>query len=221
MTLKRNSCRVATGIVLCLWMIGTPGSASDGPDAEAGLKKLLEGNQRYVANAMTRPDQSLERRTELVKGQNPFAIILCCSDSRVPPEIVFDQGLGDLFIVRTAGNVFDNIALGSLEYAAEHLHVPLLVVLGHAKCGAVSATVAGGHAPGHIFSVVEAISPAVLQTKGKPGDPIDNAVVANTRMCAERLRESEPIIGELVKQGKLKVVAARYDLESGRVDVLP
>ena len=112
---------------------------------------------------MKRPNQGVERRKELVEGQHPFAIILCCSDSRVPPEVIFDQGLGDLFIVRTAGNVFDNIALGSIEYAVEHLEVPLLVVLGHGQCGAVTATVEGGHAPGHISNVVEAIQPAVVK----------------------------------------------------------
>ena len=194
--------------------------AADELNADQSLKRLLDGNQRYVTGAVTRPDQSMERRQELVKGQKPFAIILCCSDSRVPPEIVFDQGLGDLFIVRTAGNVFDNIALGSLEYAAEHLKVPLLVVLGHAKCGAVSATVQGGHAPGHIFSVVEAISPAVEKAKEQQGDTLNNAVRINASMIAERLRSSEPIIAERVKKGELKIVAARYDLETGAVELI-
>lgn len=189
--------------------------------AAESLAKLIEGNQRYVANAMARPDQNFERRQEIIKGQHPFAIILCCSDSRVPPEIIFDQGLGDLFIVRTAGNIFDDIALGSLEYAVEHLHVPLLVVLGHSQCGAVSATVAGGHAPGHIGNLVEAITPAVEQAKSQPGDLLDNSVRVNAALAAEHLKASEPIIGEQVRQGRLVVVAAYYDLDSGLVEVLP
>ena len=205
-------------IMILLTAIGL--QSAEIPSSEEGLKRLVEGNKRYVNNAMTRPDQSVERRSELVKGQQPFAIILSCSDSRVPPEILFDQGIGNLFVIRTAGNVFDNIALGSIEYAAEHLKVPLLVVLGHEKCGAVTATVEGGHAPGHIFSIVEAIHPSVEKAKSRSGDVIDGAVRINAIMCAERLQASEPILSELVKSGKLKIVPARYNLSTGEVEFL-
>jgi carbonic anhydrase len=138
----------------------------------------------------------------------------------VGPEVVFDQGLGDLFVVRNAGNVLDDHTIGSIEYAVEHLHAPLIVVLGHSKCGAVSAAIAGGHAPGHIASVVEAIEPAVEETKNQPGDKVDNTVQANARRVAAVLNRVEPILSEAVKDGKLKVVAARYDLDTGRVELL-
>ena len=121
--------------------------AADAVTGDQALQRLVEGNQRSVAGAWTHPHQSLERRAGLTKGQAPFAVILACADSRVSPEVLFDQGLGDLFVIRVAGNVIDNLGLGSLEYAAEHLHTPLIVVLGHTQCGAVQAAVAGSHAP--------------------------------------------------------------------------
>jgi len=194
--------------------------AGDLPDGDQALQKLLAGNQRYVTNGMLHPDQSLERRAALTKGQEPFAIILTCADSRVSPELVFDQGLGDLFVLRNAGNVLDDQTIGSMEYAVEHLHTPLIVVMGHEKCGAVSAAVAGGEVPGHLRSVVEALEPAIEQTKGQAGDPVDNAVRANAQRVAGILTHVEPILGEAVKAGKLKVVAARYDLDSGQVEIL-
>jgi carbonic anhydrase len=190
------------------------------PAGDQALQRLVEGNQRYVANELKHPDQTAERRADLVKGQSPFAIVLTCADSRVAPEIIFDQGLGDLFVLRNAGNILDDHTLGSIEYAVEHLHVNLIIVLGHEQCGAVSAAAAGGHAPGHIRSVVEALEPAVEQAKDQPGDKIDNSVRANARRMAEIITRVEPILNEAVKAGKLKVVSARYDLKSGQVDLL-
>lgn len=125
------------------------------------MQKLIDGNKRYVEGKFIHPNQSAERRMELSKDQNPFAVILSCSDSRVPPEIIFDQGIGDLFIIRVAGNIISNEVLGSIEYAVEHLDVGLVVVLGHERCGVVSAAVAGGEVHKHISSLVEAILPAV------------------------------------------------------------
>jgi carbonic anhydrase len=187
---------------------------------DEALAQLMAGNKRYVAAQAEHPRQNADRRAELSGGQNPFAIILGCSDSRVAPEVLFDQGLGDLFIIRVAGNIVDDVVLGSIEYSAEHLHTPLMVVLGHSKCGAVTATAAGGELEGHLPSLAEAIQPAVERAKAQDGDLVVNAIRENALMVADQLRSSQPIMAELVKTGKLKVVAARYDLDSGQVDLL-
>lgn len=187
---------------------------------EQALQRLLEGNKRYVSGTPTHPDQDSARRTELLKGQTPFAIVLTCSDSRVPPELYFDQGLGDIFVIRNAGNVLDDHVIGSIEYAVEHLHVPLIIVVGHEKCGAVSAAVAGGEVPGHIRSIVESIAPSVEKVKDQPGDQVDNVVRANAQRAAEILTHVEPIISEAVQSGKVRIVAARYDLGSGQIEIL-
>ncbi len=134
---------------------------------DQALQTLLDGNKRFAAGRQLHPNQGKERRDEVAKGQKPFAIIVGCSDSRIPPEILFDQGIGDLFIIRLAGNIVDDMALGSIEYAADHLGSRLVVVLGHSKCGAVTATAQGGEAHGHIGSIVKAIAPAVDRAKGK------------------------------------------------------
>lgn len=190
------------------------------PGGEEALKRLVEGNARFVAGAAKHPDQTTQRRAELAQGQAPFAIVLTCSDSRVPPELFLDQGLGDLFVIRNAGNILDDHVIGSMEYAVEHLHVPLVLVIGHEKCGAVSAAASGGEVPGHIRSVVEALEPAVELAKDKPGDKVDNAVRANAQRVAEILGRVEPILKEAVGQGHLLIVPARYDLATGRLDLL-
>lgn len=187
---------------------------------DAALKKLMDGNRRYIQQKRTFPDQSRSRILELAKGQHPFAIVLGCSDSRVAPEILFDQGLGDLFEIRVAGNVLDNVVLGSIEYAAAELGVPLLVVLGHERCGAVKAALDGKPVPGHIGSLVAAIKPAVYATKGQPGDAWDNAVRAHVKMSVNKLKALSPILAKAVKAGTLKVVGARYDIDSGEVEVI-
>ena len=146
---------------------------------------------------------------------------MSCADSRVPPELIFDQGLGDLFIIRVAGNVVSDTELGSLEYGAEHLHVPLLVVLGHQHCGAVTAAVEGGEAEGHIAALVNLLRPAVEKTQGMPGDHVENAVKANVEMVVKQLRSSTPVLAKLVSEGKLKVVGAVYSLDTGKVTWLP
>ncbi len=188
--------------------------------AEEALRRLIEGNQRYVAGTPSHPDQTNQRRAELAGGQTPFAVVLTCSDSRVAPELFFDQGLGDLFVIRNAGNVLDDHVLGTMEYAVEHLHVGLIVVVGHAKCGAVSAAVAGGEVPGHIRSLVESIEPALEEAKNEPGDKVDNGVRANALRTAGILPRVEPILKAAAQAGKLTVVAARYDLASGQVEIL-
>jgi carbonic anhydrase len=193
-------------------------------DSTSALRELLEGNARYVAARMTHPDLTAERRAEVAAAQYPFAVIFGCSDSRVPAEIVFDQGLGDLFVVRVAGPVLDDAVLGSLEFAALELHVPLILVLGHERCGAVTAALAAvdqGTTPsGHITHLVDAITPAVKRARGRPGDALDNAVRANVELVVEKLRTSRQVLAAQVSSGTLRIVGARYDLESGRVDVI-
>ena len=169
-----------------------------GPPADEALAKLMAGNQRYVQHHQQRPNQSMARRKELGNGQHPFAVILGCADSRVAPELLFDQGLGDLFVIRVAGNIVDDEILGSIEYAVEHLGTKLIMVLGHEKCGAVSAAVEGGIAPGHIQAVVAAILPSVEASGKEPGDKVHNCVIANARRVAQQVRESEPVLRESV-----------------------
>lgn len=190
-------------------------------DSGGALAQLKAGNARFVSGNLSHPHQSSARRTKLVEGQHPFAIILGCADSRTAPEVVFDQGLGDLFVVRTAGNVVDDVALGSIEYAAEHLGASLIVVLGHENCGAVKATLDGGDLPGHLPAIANAIRPAVRASAKRSGNALDNAVIENARLEAERIAHSKPILRKLVEQGKVRVVSARYDLHTGRVVFLP
>ncbi|MEG4088419.1 carbonic anhydrase [Microcoleus sp. Pol12B4] len=186
----------------------------------SALKKLMEGNQRYIEQKRTFPDQARSRVVEVAQGQHPFATILACSDSRVAPEIIFDQGLGDLFDIRVAGNFLDDVVLGNIEYAALELGVPLLVILGHERCGAVKAALDGKAVPGHISTLVAAIKPAIDSTKGQTGDAWDNAVRANVKRNVNNLQSSSPILAEAVKAGKLKVVGGRYDLDSGKVEII-
>ncbi|MBW2208499.1 MAG: carbonic anhydrase [Deltaproteobacteria bacterium] len=184
------------------------------------LQRLLDGNRRYVGSRQTHPDQEPDRRLALRAGQHPFAVILGCADSRVPPEVIFDQGLGDLFVIRVAGNVLDDMILGSMEYAEIHLNTPLIMVLGHSQCGAVEATVEGGQMEGHISSLTSAIQPAVDRAKDRPGSLVNNAVKANAKMVAENLKTSGAHFTELVSAGRLLILAAYYDLETGIVEIL-
>jgi carbonic anhydrase len=187
---------------------------------DQALDKLMKGNQRFVNGWPDRPNQSAYRRREVAGGQQPFAVILACSDSRVPPEIIFDQGLGDLFVVRVAGNLVADVVLGSIEYAVEHLHTPLVVVMGHDSCGAVSAAVKGGVPDEHIGSLIKALQPAVDVARAHGGDVISHAIDANVRIAATQLKSSEPILAKRVSDNQLKIVGARYHLESGAVDRL-
>lgn len=181
---------------------------------------MSEGNKRYAVGKFIRPHQTSVRRAELIDGQHPFAIVLGCSDSRIPVELVFDQGVGDLFVVRVAGNIADDVVLGSIEYAAAHLHAPLAVVMGHGSCGAVAATASGGELEGHLPTIAAAIRPAVEKVKGQQGDVVNNAARANAVMVTERLRSSKPVLSELVMSGKLKIIAAFYDIKTGRVEFI-
>ncbi len=183
------------------------------------LEKLLAGNQRYVTGNLVHHHQSGSRMRAIAAGQHPFAIILGCADSRVPPEIIFDQGLGDLFVIRVAGNILDDAILGSIEYAVEELGTALVLVLGHERCGAVAATVKHAEVVGHISTLINAIQPAVDKAKTKPGDLLDNAVRANIELVVAQLKSSMPV-ADLVLKNKLTVVGAQYNLKCGSVDLI-
>ena len=188
--------------------------------SDAALERLMAGNRRYVAAKLRHPHQTPDYRLALNEGQTPCAMILGCADSRVPPEVIFDQGLGDLFVVRVAGNIVDDVVLASLEYGAGHLGAPLLMVLGHSHCGAVAATLGDGELEGHLSRLAEAIRPAAIRAKGRPGDALDNAVRANVALTVEILNAAEPVLSERIKAGKLKVVGACYHLDTGVVERL-
>jgi carbonic anhydrase len=184
------------------------------------LEALIAGNRRYAAAGQTHPRQTSDYRFTLLEGQNPFAAILSCSDSRVPSELIFDQGLGDLFIVRTAGHVINDIVLGSVEFAVHALKVPLVLVLAHTQCGAVASAVSDQPVPGHIGHVIKHLRVAVESVRGQQGDLVEHAIVANARLCAAYILESSPLIRQLVEQDRVHVVAACYDLATGYVEIL-
>ncbi|MBC8368185.1 carbonic anhydrase [bacterium] len=183
---------------------------------QGALEKLKAGNRRYIESRFKHPNKSVERREELLDGQNPFAVVLGCSDSRVPPEILFDRGQGDLFVIRVAGNVLDDIVLGSVEYAALHLDTPLVIVLGHSQCGAVAAACAGGELEGHLPFIAEALQPALVDL----GDEPHAAERSNARYVAAQLESSGKRFAELATVGNLKILPAFFDLETGLVELL-
>src|SRR6266404_4676155 len=194
---------------------------ADQPPAVApadALARLKAGNQRFVTGKLQHPRQGTKRRTELATGQRPFAIVLGCADSRTPPEVLFDQGLGDLFVVRVAGNVLDDHVLASIEYAVDHLGARLIVVLGHKRCGAIQAAKetldSKAEAPAHINSLVTAIQPAVEATRGAD---LEATIKANTDNVVQSLRSSEPVLKKEVEAGAITVLGAYYDLDTGAV----
>ncbi len=185
------------------------------------LQLLQEGNKRFSTGEFATKDLGQARRDELIiKGQDPFAIIITCSDSRVPPELIFDSGLGDLFVIRTAGNVLDPVGMGSAEYAVEHLSTPLLVVLGHDKCGAVQATMDGGEAPGSVAAIVAKIAPSAEKARaaGVTGEDLyEECCLENIKATVDEVMGSE-IIQHFVENGKLAVMGAKYYMSSGEVE---
>jgi len=187
-------------------------------------RDLLDGNARFVKGLPTSPRRSPEEFRGLAEAQYPEAVIVSCADSRVAPEILFDVGVGDIFVVRVAGNVVGGagaVVKGSIEYAIAELNVSLIVVLGHSGCGAVKAAIkhidAKDSLPGAINGLVELIKPAVAQSKGAPGDALENAIRKNVEIGVDRLKELQPILAPRAKEGKLKVVGAVYDLRTGMV----
>jgi carbonic anhydrase len=192
------------------------------PSPDALWDGLLTGNKRFVAGKpQTHPLVSLRRK--LASGQSPNVIVLSCSDSRVSPELIFDQSLGDLFVVRTAGNIADPVALGSMEYAVAHFHSPVLLVLGHQKCGAVIAACSGDKMPStNLDAIVEKINPAVTQAKtyAHGDDLVESAIKENIHQSARDVLANSAILSEAVKSGKIKVIEAEYQLDTGEVVLL-
>jgi len=188
--------------------------------ADSALIRLKEGNTRFIKGESIRPHQDLKRIKEVWLGQQPFAIIVGCSDSRVPSEIIFDQGLGDLFIVRTAGQVSSFASWASIEFGNAVLGANLIVVMGHTKCGAVAAACKIPDVPGHIVTLINAIKPAAQLAKTQFGDEVENAVKINVAMQVQQLQNLEPVLTKAVKSAELKIVGAVYNLETGKVEFL-
>jgi carbonic anhydrase len=184
------------------------------------LADLKVGNLRFCADRAEGPRRDAERRRAVAAKQSPKAAVLTCSDSRVVPELLFDQGLGDLFVVRTAGHVLDRGAVGSLEYALEHLQIPLVLILAHSRCGAVTAAVAGRPGPGSVDWVVNAIRPAVWATASAPGDAVENAAREHARRTSSDMVRMSALLHEAVERRRLSIVSAYYELVSGSVEFL-
>lgn len=185
------------------------------------FERLQQGNERYVKSTTVSHEDWTAKRAALVDNQKPFAIVVSCSDSRVPPEIIFDQTLGHLFIVRVAGNIVDDFAIGSIEYGVSVLGAKLIVVLGHSNCGAVDAALKGMKFDNHIQEIINDIQPAVTEIKGKPGDPLELAIKQNVRNVEETLKTSKPVLAKLFKKGSLKIRGGYYHLNTGQVEFLP
>jgi carbonic anhydrase len=194
---------------------------------DESLKELLAGNERFVKGHPESPRRSPSEFSALAAGQYPEAVVVSCADSRVAPELLFDVGVGDIFVIRVAGNVIGGTGVtvkGSIEYAVAELNVPLIFVLGHSACGAVKAAMqhidAKDSLPGAINGLVELVKPAVMKSQGMPGDPLDNAIAMNVRLGIERLNRLQPILAPKIAEGKLKVVGGVYDLKTGAVTLV-
>jgi carbonic anhydrase len=216
--MKTTSKLTSLAIVACLSVAASVLIAKEpaaSVDADAALAKLKEGNLRFSTSEASQGKPTAARRAETAQAQHPFAIIVGCADSRTSPELVFDQNLGDLFVVRTAGNLIDDHALGSIEYAVAHLGARLIVVLGHTGCGAVKAALESDHAPGHVESLVRDIQPAVKAAKGTSGDVLSAAITENARQVAAQIK-AKAALGDLAKE--VRTVFAVYDLDTGKIE---
>ena len=210
--------RISTLTLAALTIIATGAFALSSGKVVApatALKRLQEGNKHFISTKTSSHKPTAAKRHETAKEQHPFAVIVGCADSRVSPEILFDQNIGDLFVIRTAGELVDNYALGSIEYAVEHLGARLIVVMGHESCGAVKAAMSSGSAPGHIGNLVHDIQPAVELAKTQSGNPVRNAIIDNAQLIAQKICK-EADFGEHAKE--VKVVTAYYHLDSGQVE---
>lgn len=183
--------------------------------SKEALQKLVEGNERFVKEDYSNQHIDKDYRKELTKGQNPFAIVVTCSDSRVAPELLFDQGLGDIFVIRTAGEVVDKLELGSIEYAVEHLGVNLVIVLGHESCGAVGAVIKGGDIPKNISYIADEIKPAVDKAKTQKGNLEENAIKNNVDLIVNKIKKNSEIIEE---SKDCKVIGGVYSITTGKVE---
>jgi carbonic anhydrase len=222
---KSLSTKIVLLISLVL-LIGSTVFAQQKVTADQALQNLKSGNQRFVSGKQKHPNLNKEARKETTeKGQHPYVTIIGCSDSRVPIEAIFDAGIGEIFVIRVAGNVVDTDETGSIEYGVGHLHTPLLVVLGHSSCGAVTAVTRGDEVHGSIPALVDNIIPAVQKAKHDHGDKfsdklVDAAIRNNVWQSIEDLLKNSSEVVHLVKEGKLKIVGAHYVLSSGEVEWL-
>ncbi|MDD2465445.1 MAG: carbonic anhydrase [Desulfobulbus sp.] len=239
--IKIRGIGLTMAVVTLTWMLCGSSLASGAGammTADGALQKLMEGNTHYVADKLTNQTQAnAATRAALAKSQKPYAIILTCSDSRVPPELIFDKGLGEIFVIRVAGNVPDPIVLGSIEYAAEHLGSPLMMVLGHERCGAVTAAVETGEkstGSPNIDAIVKEIKPSVEQAahdcalckddkncaETQKKGFVECVIESNAKAVADNLTKESAMLRHLVEAKKLTIVAAKYDLDDGKVSLL-
>jgi carbonic anhydrase len=225
---RRNLLKLSAGVIGAGAVTAGLGSTLLFPDRavaqndmtpDQALQRLMDGNKRFIQGKRENPHQNMSRLTEVAKGQKPFASILGCADSRVPSEIIFDEGFGDLFVCRVAGNIATREEIGSLEFGTLVLGSKVIMVLGHERCGAVDATIKGAQVPGQIASLIDAIKPAVEKSANQPGDKLENAIKSNVLYQIEKLKAS-PVISQLIKEEKLKVVGGYYDLDTGAVTLV-
>ena len=181
----------------------------------------MGGNRRFVEDKSIKPRQDRKALTDTEKGQKPFAVIVSCSDSRVPNEIIFDQGVGDLFIIRTAGQVMAEASYGSIEFATAVLGSKLIVVMGHQSCGAVDAAIKRPEVPGHIVTLVNSIKPAAQKAKAMGGNMLENAIRQNVIEQVNDLRDLDPVLSKKYQKGEILIVGAVYNLGSGKVEFVP
>ncbi len=217
---KLGAFTVGTGLVTSRLGIDLldppPAAAKENITPAAAIDQLFQGNKRFASQKTKQPNRNVYRLREVAKGQAPFAAILGCADSRVPTEILFDQGLGDLFVVRVAGNVATPEEIGSLEYGTLVLGAKVILVLGHERCGAVKAAIDNQPVPGRIGTILGQIKPAVTASKDQSGDQLKNATVNNIKNQIAILQDS-PVIADLIAKGKLKIIGGFYDLDTGIV----
>jgi carbonic anhydrase len=225
---RRNSLKFVAGAIGTGILAARAGAELAAPEPviaqnditpQAALQKLIDGNRRFVERRRQNPNQTLARVTEVAQTQKPYAAILGCADSRFPSEIIFDVGIGDIFVCRVAGNVATPEEKGSLEFGTLVLGAKVLMVVGHERCGAVKAAIEGGELPGQIGSLTEAIKPAVERSKNQAGDKVENAVKENVRLQIENLKKSA-VISQLIQEGKLIVTGGYYDLDTGAVSMV-
>lgn len=225
---RRKFLSLSVAGIAATTLIGAPYAAAEnatGVTADEALTKLKEGNARYLSAPQLCAADLLNQRKRVAQAQAPWATIIACSDSRVPPELLFGGlGLGEIFVARNAGNMVDTATMGTIEYGSEHLGIPLVVVMGHERCGAVTAAceVLEKHTklPGSIGPMVNAIVPSAKAVHGKPGDFVDNTVRESARRTAAKVATKSEIVSHLIKEKKVQVVAAYYDLDDGRVEFL-
>ncbi|MDF5707289.1 MAG: carbonic anhydrase [Nostoc sp. S4] len=220
--LKYSAGAIATGVVTVgvgSNLVIAQETPKDELNPDKALQELIDGNDRFVFTKRKNPHQNLTRLHEVAKGQKPFASILGCADSRVPSEIIFDQGLGDLFVCRIAGNIATAEEIGSLEFGSLILGSKIIMVVGHKRCGAVQAAIKGSPVPGQIGSLIEAIRPSVESSKEQSGDKTENVCKANILAQVAKLKSST-VLSELIKAEKLKIVGGYYDLDNGKISLV-